>query len=203
MPPTGPRALSQQKAIAERRALLKSRHIAPLHDFARSLAREGRGVVPDFDPLDGGVDAKILFLMEKPGPMTDETALSGRIGSGFISRDNNAPSAEATWRFSVEAGIDRKSSVIWNVIPWWNGTRKISRDEHIAGLDRLSKLMDLLPNLKVVVGVGNKAKRAKGLIEKRGLPFITSAHPSPINRAARPVLWAAIPGQWSQALRFV
>lgn len=149
------------------------------------------------------MDAKIRFLMENPGPMTDETALSARIGSGFISRDNNVASAEATWRFLVDAGLDRELSVLWNVIPWRNGTGKISRDEHIAGSDQLSKPMDRLPNLKVVVGVGHIAQRAKGLIEKSGVPFITSAHPSPINRAARPFLWAAIPGQWSQALRYV
>ena len=39
--------------------------------------------VPDFDPLDGGVEARALFLFEKPGRMT-----AGQSGSGFISRDN-------------------------------------------------------------------------------------------------------------------
>jgi hypothetical protein len=99
MPPVQPRVLRYPEAITRRRAMLDLPHIAPLHIFVQSLRFEGRGVVPDFDPLDGGVAAKVLFLMEKPGPMTDDTARSGRVGSGFISRDNDDPTAEAIWRF--------------------------------------------------------------------------------------------------------
>jgi hypothetical protein len=49
--------------------------------------------VPDFDPLDGGVNAQVLFLLEKPGPMAAEDGK--RAGSGFISRDNDDGTAEA------------------------------------------------------------------------------------------------------------
>lgn len=203
MPSAEPRALRNPESVIDRRSMLNLPHIAPLREFSRLLRREGRGAVPDFDPLDGGVEAKILFLMEKPGPMTDDTALGRRVGSGFISRGNDDPSAEATWRFMADAGIERSLSVIWNVIPWWNGTRTISRDEQTAGIERLSQLVDMLPNLCVVVGVGRKAGKAKASVARRGLPFIISAHPSPINRAARPAVWAAIPDQWARALSHI
>ncbi|MGV8989387.1 MAG: uracil-DNA glycosylase [Cypionkella sp.] len=166
---------------------------------------EFRGVVqdhvavPDFDPLDGGIDAEVLFLLEKPGPKTDHTAIAGRVGSGFISRDNDDPTAEATLRFMEAANIDRKRSVIWNTVPWWNGTRDISPQEHRDGIERLALLIDMLPKLRVVVGVGAKTRKAEPLVTKNGLKFISSAQPSPINRASRPSVWAEIPRQWAQA----
>jgi hypothetical protein len=43
-------------------------HVAHLSKFAAKLRREGKGKVPDFDPLDGGAKAQVLFLFEKPGP---------------------------------------------------------------------------------------------------------------------------------------
>jgi hypothetical protein len=88
----------------------------PLTSYAARL-RE-RGEVPEFDPCDGGTEAQLLFLFEKPGPMT-----SSQAGSGFIGRNNDDPTAEATFRFMQSAGIPRKLTVTWNVIPWWNGTR--------------------------------------------------------------------------------
>lgn len=198
--PTGPvRTLRSLDAVVSRREKLSLSHIAPLRDFVLHLRAENRGAVPDFDPLDGGIDAQVLFLMEKPGPMTDHTAIAGRVGSGFISRDNDDPTAEATLRFMEAAQIDRRTSVIWNTVPWWNGTRRISPDEHRAGIGQLESLFDLLPKLRVVVGVGAKARKAEPLVKKMGLEFILSAHPSPINRASRPTVWAEIPHQWAKA----
>ena len=41
-------------------------------------------------------------------------------GSGFISRNNNDPTAEAIFQFMEQAGIDRKLTLIWNAIRGWN-----------------------------------------------------------------------------------
>jgi hypothetical protein len=76
--------------------------------------------VPEFDSLDGGVDARVLFLFEKPGPMTAEgNGANRRVGSGFISRNNDDPTAEATFTFMRQANLPRKLTILWNVIPWW------------------------------------------------------------------------------------
>nr|WP_255524430.1 uracil-DNA glycosylase [Paracoccus sp. PAR01] len=141
------------------------------------------------------MQASVLFLMEKPGPMTDGSATTRRKGSGFISRDNDDPAAEAVFRFMETAGIDRRLTLIWNIVPWWNGTRTTKPEELVAGRDRLVRLLDLLANFRAVVAVGGRAERARGLIEARTLPFLSSPHPSPINRAARPDLWWAIPAR--------
>lgn len=178
-------------------------HIAPLAEYCRHLRAEDRGTVPDFDPHDGGVAAQVLFLMEKPGPMTDDNGLTGRTGSGFISRDNDDPTAEAIFYFMQEAAIDRGQSVLWNTVPWWNGTRKVSAEELSTGIERLEGLLNLLPNIRVVVGVGAKSLKAREFIKRRGLPFVPSMHPSPLNRARRRAAWDKIPDQWFSAHKYL
>jgi hypothetical protein len=166
-----------------------------LTSYTTKLRRCRRGEVPEFDPLDGGSTAQLLFLFEKPGPMTD-----GQSGSGFISRNNDDPTAEATFRFMQSAGIPRKITVIWNVIPWWNGTRLITSSELEEGVACVRELIALLPRLSAVVFVGRKAARASQLLDGANLSLFTSAHPSPLVRARYPDRWREIPTQWVKAL---
>src|ERR1035438_5895674 len=98
-----PRSLRDACVRERRKAMLHLPHIAPLAEYAERLRMRGLGEVPDFDPLDGGVEARVLFLFEKPGPMTAEAGK--RFGSGFISRNNDDSTAEASIGF-----IDRKST---------------------------------------------------------------------------------------------
>lgn len=170
--------------------------MAPLTKFVEKL-REAYPdqEFPDFDPLDGGARAEILFLFEKPGPMT---SARGK-GSGFISRDNNDPTAKWTSRFMENAGLPRDSTVIWNVVPGWNGDRKITAAELRAGVEAFKGLVPLLPKLRVVVLVGKKAQRARPLIERFGLRILASAHPSQLVRNSRPDAWRAIPAIWAKA----
>jgi hypothetical protein len=91
-------------------------HIELPTKFAADLRLRHSIEVPDFDPLDGGICARILILKEKPGPTTS-ASISGRVGSGFISRDNDDPTAEATFRFMSAAGIPRQETLMWNVVP--------------------------------------------------------------------------------------
>jgi hypothetical protein len=197
--PLHPRSMRDPDVRERRRAMLRLAHIAPLTDFAASLRRPSVEV-PDFDPLDGGMDASMLFLFEKPGPMT---AVGGkRVGSGFISRDNDDPTAEATFNFMNQAGIPRRRTVSWNVVPWWNGERKITTSELREGAECVRELIALLPKLRVVVLVGKKAARARPHLETKSLSLFTSAHPSPLVRASLPDRWKAIPLEWASAARF-
>lgn len=148
--------------------------------------------VPDFDPLDGGADAEALLLLEKPGPTT-------LAGSGLVSRDNDTGTAEAIARFAAAAGLDRRRTVLWNAVPWWNGTTRIAAPELAAGLRTLPSVLACLPRLRAAVLVGRTAARARGILEARGLAVFASAHPSPNVRAAFPHLWRAIPDRWREA----
>ena len=111
--------------------MLAAPHTAPLAAYVAALRRAHPGwEIPDFDPLDGGARADILFLLEKPGPMT---SLSGK-GSGFVSRNSDDPTAQAIFGFMQEAGLPRERTIRWNVIPGWNGTLKITAGELRAGI---------------------------------------------------------------------
>ncbi len=65
-------------------------HIAPLNRFAAAL-RARHGDVPRFDSLDGGIDARVLVLLETPGPASAST--------GTTSRDNPTGTARNLTRF--------------------------------------------------------------------------------------------------------
>jgi hypothetical protein len=48
--------------------MLNEPHIAPLADYVQRLRDiHPAWEFPNFDPLDGGTNAEILFLLEKPG----------------------------------------------------------------------------------------------------------------------------------------
>lgn len=196
--PDMPRALRDIRQLTYRKMLRDSPHMGPLNDMVAGLRAEGRGAVPDFDPMDGGVGARILFLLEKPGPMTDADR-PGRAGSGFISRDNDDESAAATFTFMQQIPIMRNETLIWNSIPWWNDSIKVTPEEWRHGLLRLEALLNLLPRLQSVVLVGKKAARAANMLAMRDLRVWHSAHPSPRVRARYPDQHAAIPVIWSKA----
>jgi hypothetical protein len=122
-----------------------------------------------------------------------------RKGSGFISRDNDDPTAEAVFRFMQQARIERKRTVLWNTIPGWNGLRAIGAGEVGAGIEELLRLLDLLPHLTTVVLVGNKARRAEPVLQQRQLRIFHSAHPGPLVKGPNPALWSRIPHQWAEA----
>jgi len=198
-----PRSMRDPSVRERRRAMLSLPHVAPLTAFVAGLRRRASVEVPDFDPLDGGTEARILFLFEKPGPMTARDGSRSRSGSGFISRDNDDPTAEATFNFMIQARIPRKLTVTWNVIPWWNGTRKVTASELREGVECIRELTTLLPKLRVVVLVGDKAAKARPYLEMTGLALFASAHPSPLVRASWIDRWKAIPLEWAKAAQFV
>jgi hypothetical protein len=193
-----PRSLCDAAVRKRRKAMLRLPHAAPLADYAAKLRDRGAVEAPDFDPLDGGADAQVLFLFEKPGPMTAE--IGKRVGSGFISRNNDDATAEATFRFMEQAGIPRKLTVIWNVIPWWNGTRHVTAPERGEGLACLEELLERLPALAAVMLVGEEAGRAKGYFDTTELTTFNSSHPSPLVRARYRVRWEAIPSRWAEVM---
>ncbi|WP_111557467.1 uracil-DNA glycosylase [Paracoccus sediminilitoris] len=190
-----PRSLSDKVEIERRKQMLAMPHMLPLNAFVVDLRRDGRGFVPDFDPLDGGAEARILFLLEKPGPKTDPR----KGGSGFVSRDNNDATAEAIFRFMAIAGLRREDTVIWNTVPWWDQTISIKSAAWKEGLEHLHDLTRILPNLRSVVLVGAKAGRAGSFFEEQGYRVWYSAHPSGRVRAAYPALYQAIPKVWKEA----
>jgi hypothetical protein len=195
-----PRSMRDPVARARRRALLDLSHMKPLVRYVGELRTRDGVEVPDFDPCDGGVKARVLFLLEKPGPMTSENRIRGRSGSGFISRNNDDLTAEATFNFMQAAGIPRELTILWNVVPWWNGTRKVTHTERIEGVNSILQLVELLPKLSTIVLVGKKAATARQLLHETNFNLLESSHPSPLVRARWPERWNAIPQEWSKVM---
>lgn len=132
--------------------------------------------------------------------MAADGGRSKRSGSGFISRNNDDPTAAAIFDFMQKAGIPRKLTIIWNFIPWWNGTRKVTKKERYDGAQSTGELIDLLrPNLLAVVMVGREAAKAKRYLENTGLKLLcASDHPGPLVKARWPDRWKAIPLKWAK-----
>lgn len=187
--------LSDAAARAERQAMLTGPHMAPLVPYVERLrARHPDRQVPWPDPLDGGAEARVLFLLEKPSKRSAEDH-----ETAFISRDNPSNGARTLKRLLIEAGVPRRESLIWNAVPWWNGTTKVTAAEQHEGAEALRDLLALLPNLRATCLVGRKAEAAWERSGGAAVPAFASAHFSANVRAAFPGRWAAIPGVWREA----
>ena len=53
-----------------------------------------------------------------------------------------------------QADIPREQTLLWNIIPWWNGTKSVETLERKHGLRQVCEMTHLLPSLRVVVLVG-------------------------------------------------
>ena len=171
-------------------------HMLPLKRYVDSLRKLcPASYTPYFDPNDAGINAKILFLLEKPGRMTDPS--NG--GSGFISLDNDDDTARATKKFISDAKIDRSEIIMWNTIPSWNGTRKITKSERDESGKLLKQLLIILKDVSVIILVGKVAQKIIKIVDLSNYHIIMSLHPSPINRASRRSEWDNLPQIWSEA----
>ncbi len=175
------KALKYSEDRNNRLAKLNEHHIAPLTEYVEELRALRRGEVPFFDPMDGGVEARILFVLQKPGKRTLEGIHPPRKtpGSGFISRNNDDETAKNTFELLAKAGIPRDQTLLWNIIPWFN-ERNVSDQEIEEGAAHLRTLIKMLPNLKVMVAVGDKAWAGLRYVNvPRNVLVRKSPHPSP------------------------
>ena len=181
-----PKTLADASARKARLAALSEPHIAPLTAFVKRLRQAAGHVegVPEFDPLDGGVLAECLFLLEAPG---------GRaVGSGFVSRNNPDETAKNFFLLNEEAGLLRARTVTWNVVPWYVGSgekiRAVTGADIQTSSPHLQELLGLLPALRVVVLVGRKAQRARPVFERLAshCMLFECPHPSPLSLNGRP-----------------
>lgn len=123
------------------------------------------------DSVEGGGE-------QAPGPKA--------VNAGFISRNNPDETAKNFFMLNKEAGIARERTVIWNVVPWYIGSgtriRPANRTDITQGSTPLAELLPMLPALRAVVLVGQKAGTARRVIGDL-LPNVRvfdTPHPSPL-----------------------
>lgn len=174
--PANAAGLADPAETERRRALLGAPHMAALARFAAGL-RARHGEVPDFDPLDGGTGARVLVLLETPGPTIGRT--------GLVSADNPTGTGRNLRRFLGAAGIARADRALWNAVPWYihaGGPNRAPRASELReGLALLPPLLDLLPRLRVAVLAGRAAAGAEAVLRahRPGVPVRLMPHPSP------------------------
>jgi uracil-DNA glycosylase len=179
-------ALRDEAERARRGAMLFEPHMRPLTVYSDRV-RKSIGLsddIPMFDPCDGGVDARVLIFLEAPGRKA--------VTSQFVSRNNPDRTAAKINQLLSIAGINRKDTILWNIVPWYIGkdnTRKKIRAANVTDIEKslpfIKEFITLLPNLDIIVLMGNKAQLAKAEILKMTKAVILfSAHPSPqvVNR---------------------
>ncbi|MCU1372358.1 MAG: uracil-DNA glycosylase superfamily protein [Ilumatobacteraceae bacterium] len=135
--------------------------VVALRDDPRLPPDAGR-TIPFFDPRGGGVEAKVLFLMQDPSEVATFT--------GFISPDNNDRSANNATLACQEAGLEPRDRVHWNIFPWWvnitTGGKPVdpSRPPQSYAAARplaarlLGEMLVMLPALQVLMLLGNEAQ---------------------------------------------
>jgi hypothetical protein len=133
---------------------LRLPHIAPVNALVDELTdRSGRGWVPYLAPAYGGVDARVLCVLRDPGPKTNDELG----GSGFLSPENDDPTARRFAALLDAAGIPVSEMLAWNAYPWYIN-HKPSPAELEAGVEPLRRLLGILPRLRVVMLHGGTAQ---------------------------------------------
>lgn len=151
-------------------------YLTPLRAYAADL-RARHGEVPDVDPADGGAEARLLLLLETPGPHIRRT--------GIVSADNPSGTGRNLRRFLAVTGLPRWERVIWNAVPWVihaGGPNRAPRTAEVReGIAELPEFLALLPRLEVAVLAGRVAGLAAPLIRaaRPGAAVLAMPHPSP------------------------
>ncbi|HZA73298.1 MAG TPA: uracil-DNA glycosylase [Propionibacteriaceae bacterium] len=179
MAEAGPRRHRDAAFLAAKYTRSTEPHVAPINRLAAQIAAATGAVVPGADPDGGGVDARVLLLLETP-------SRAGGYTTGLISIDNDDTAAANLWRGLDAVGLDRRRVLVWNAVPWYVGSadkiRSPAPAEITAGLAWLRRLLDLLPDLRVVACFGRAAARAvlplRPELVARGLTLLDSPHPS-------------------------
>lgn len=147
------------EALAEKKRHLRAPHVAALNAVADSVAdAEGlqHGLVPYVDPQLGGVDARVLVLLDNPS-----TKAEAGTGSGLLSLENDDRSAKNCATFYNDVELGPELFVHWNAAPApiageKNGASSPAERERGAGW--LREIVALLPNLEVVLLMGDHAR---------------------------------------------
>ncbi|AMY20237.1 MULTISPECIES: uracil-DNA glycosylase [Nocardiaceae] len=175
-----------------KRARVHGAPVAELNAVVDRWTRARQASIPWFDPDDGGVSARVLVLLESPGPKT--VRAGGTMMCSFDNPDTTNPALKSAFD---RAGVDRTSCVKWNVVPW----AVLDPDGHPAAPTSsiladsapfLQEILVRLPDLEVVLVLGAKAldgyMRTTTLsAPARLVPVVAAPHPSARNAHATAV----------------
>jgi hypothetical protein len=133
---------------------LRDSHVLPLTILIEKM--RDRGKVPHIDPRDGGIKAQVLIFLETPGP---------KAVNGFVSRDNDDPTARNFKNICEEVGLCREVTALWNVVPQCLSTPTKSvnpkRADIRAAIDDTRRFIAEFKGLRAIVFCGGSAKYSR------------------------------------------
>lgn len=142
--------------VADKMRRVREPHVRPLNDLADA---EGlpHGHVPYVDADQGGVNARMLVLLDNPS-----TKAEAGTGSGLLSLDNNDRTARNCREAYARHGVSWQDVVHWNVAPApvVNKNGHSSAGERNRGVRWTREVVALLDNLEIVLLLGNSAGTA-------------------------------------------
>ncbi|WP_131733492.1 GreA/GreB family elongation factor [Gordonia paraffinivorans] len=156
-------SLQRCKDKAYRDDLYRRRYepqVRSINEYVDRLRTERKTLIPYVAPTYGGVKARLLTLMQDPGPKTD---LGKTDGSGMICLENADLTAARQKFFLKEAGIAVSDIVSWNAYPWPKPHPQTTDTDRRAAL-ALRDFLALTPDIEVVILNGVVAKRIWGLL---------------------------------------
>jgi len=176
-----PYALLKEEEQRRRLEMLNHPHISPLESYFQNLDRD----IPHFDPCDGGINARLLLLLQDPGPKVRTT--------GFISRNNPDLTALNVLNLISNAGIPRRETLLWNFVPWHLDGKAIRKSHETEAEILFRALLRLCPNLRVILLFGFEAQKARLWVPTQPrMHTLASGHPGERNMRSRTWEWMEI-----------
>jgi uracil-DNA glycosylase len=175
----GPRRHADPAFLAAKQARWFEPHIAPVNQLVSEIATTTGREVPYVDPDSGGVNTRVLLLLEAPSG-------GAAYRSGMISVDNDGGTAANLWRAHQAVGLSRGDTMMWNAVPWFLGVYgRIDGPkaaELTEGRSWLVRLLDLLPFLEVAIALGRVPEKSlrplRSDLQNRGVMIFPAPHPS-------------------------
>ena len=144
---------------------LRDPHVLPLTILIERM-RDRCIKVPHIDPRDGGITAQAIIFLETPGPQAK---------NGFVSRDNDDPTAQNFNKVCKCSGIDRKITALWNVVPQCLSARPTDSQIRDAIPDTAQFIQSFVA-LKAIVFCGGSAKYAMKRLTLGSLKVFPTYH---------------------------
>lgn len=145
--------------VAAKMARIREPHVKPLNDLADRIAESmnlPHGHVPYVDPDQGGIDARVLVLLDNPS-----TKVEAGTGSGLLSLDNDDRTARNCREAYARHGVPWSQVVHWNVVPFpVAGVRNggSTAAERARAVRWTRQVVELCPNLEQVLLLGAAAR---------------------------------------------
>lgn len=136
-----------------------------------------------FDPLDGGVSARIMILVDVP-----EKVLDSEHASDFESLDNDDDYAATLFNLIAESGLPRESFVLVNATGWKltesDPLQANSRYEWLQASLYVDSLVNTFDELKLVIAMGERAgeewtKLRESSRTANAIAYVEAPNPSP------------------------